>query len=381
MAHEFHPFLIVESPQGDLRNSIFFSEPSFNQMLRLEQKRAERSGKGFLLMLLDLSNLLDESQGRFRALRGIEGVLPCFRDTDIKGWYKKDRVIGIILTEVSVLDDTFKDLVYFKILTHLCDLLGESDAKKIEISLHTFPEDPKNGDADGRYDPNLHPDLGRRTLSNRISLISKRAMDILGSAVALIILSPLLLAIALAIKLTSKGPVLFRQERLGLRGKGFIFLKFRSMYVDCDERAHKDYVERFIQQQESAASRTVDGKVAEVYKLQDDPRITPLGRLLRRTSLDEFPQFINVLRGEMSLVGPRPPIPYEFDFYGVWHRRRILEARPGITGLWQVEGRSSTTFDEMVRFDLRYTREWSLWLDIKILLKTPWVVLTCRGGY
>jgi lipopolysaccharide/colanic/teichoic acid biosynthesis glycosyltransferase len=124
-----------------------------------------------------------------------------------------------------------------------------------------------------------------------------------------------------------------------------------------------------------------NGNTPGVYKLSNDPRITSIGNFLRKTSLDELPQLINVLKGEMSLVGPRPPIPYECELYDIWHRRRLLSVKPGITGLWQVTGRSSTTFDEMVRLDLKYVNEWSLWLDIKLLLKTPCVILTGKGGY
>jgi lipopolysaccharide/colanic/teichoic acid biosynthesis glycosyltransferase len=117
------------------------------------------------------------------------------------------------------------------------------------------------------------------------------------------------------------------------------------------------------------------------YKITKDPRVTPVGHFLRKTSLDELPQFFNVLLGDMSLVGPRPAIPYECEEYDVWHRRRLLEMKPGITGLWQVRGRSATTFDEMVRIDIKYVQEWSLWLDIKIILQTPWVVLKGKGAY
>jgi len=123
-----------------------------------------------------------------------------------------------------------------------------------------------------------------------------------------------------------------------------------------------------------------DGR-AGIYKMSSDPRVTPLGSFLRRTSLDELPQFLNVLKGEMSLVGPRPPIPYEYERYDLWHRRRILEGKPGITGLWQVSGRSTTTFNQMVRMDLKYTKEWSLWLDMKLILQTPWVLLNRKGAY
>jgi lipopolysaccharide/colanic/teichoic acid biosynthesis glycosyltransferase len=123
------------------------------------------------------------------------------------------------------------------------------------------------------------------------------------------------------------------------------------------------------------------GTEATIYKIVNDPRVTPIGRVLRRSSLDELPQFFNVLKGDMSLVGPRPPLPYEFERYSAWHRRRVLEVKPGLTGLWQVYGRSRTNFDEMVRLDLQYARQWSLWLDLKILLKTPVVVIFGTGAY
>ena len=119
----------------------------------------------------------------------------------------------------------------------------------------------------------------------------------------------------------------------------------------------------------------------DTYKIKDDPRVTSLGKVLRKTSLDELPQFINVLKGDMSLVGPRPPIPYECQNYDVWHRRRVMEMKPGITGLWQVEGRSALPFDEAVRMDIRYVREWSLWMDLRIIFKTPLAVLSCKGAY
>jgi lipopolysaccharide/colanic/teichoic acid biosynthesis glycosyltransferase len=181
--------------------------------------------------------------------------------------------------------------------------------------------------------------------------------------------------IAVAVKATTRGPVFFRQERLGLNGKPFSFLKFRSMYTDCDNINHKEYITRLIHDKKSAAVKP------GVFKLTDDPRVTPVGGFLRKTSLDELPQFINVLKGEMSLVGPRPPIPYECELYDIWHRRRLLSCKPGITGLWQVTGRSSTTFDEMVRMDLKYIHEWNLWLDLKILFMTPKVVFSGKGAY
>jgi lipopolysaccharide/colanic/teichoic acid biosynthesis glycosyltransferase len=204
-------------------------------------------------------------------------------------------------------------------------------------------------------------------------------MDIAGSIAALILFSPLFAFIALAIKLTSKGPILFKQERVGRYGLRFTFLKFRSMECDNDARIHREYVKRFISGEADSArvSHTED----VVYKIQSDPRVTRVGKFLRKSSLDELPQFINVLKGDMSLVGPRPPIPYELEGYQIWHRRRLLESKPGITGLWQVNGRSRLKFDDMVRLDLQYAKTWSLWLDVEILLRTPRAVFFGAGAY
>ena len=172
--------------------------------------------------------------------------------------------------------------------------------------------------------------------------------------------------------------MLYRQARLGHYGNKFELLKFRSMRKDCDSRIHQEYVSKFIAGQ--VAGQNGNGS-SPTFKIQGDPRVTGVGRFLRKTSLDEVPQFWNVLVGEMSLVGPRPPLEYEFKAYSPWHRRRVLEIKPGITGLWQVEGRSRTQFDEMVRLDLKYARAWSLWLDLKILARTPAAVVSGDGAH
>jgi len=173
--------------------------------------------------------------------------------------------------------------------------------------------------------------------------------------------------------------VFFRQQRVGQYGQQFSIFKFRSMYANNDHAVHKEYVLKLIADQAERSGG--DGATLGVYKLTNDRRITPLGRFLRRTSLDELPQIINVLLGEMSLVGPRPALPYELAAYQTWHRRRILEAKPGITGLWQVTGRSLVKFDDMVRLDLNYATSWSLWLDLLILLRTPLAVIRGAGAY
>lgn len=212
-------------------------------------------------------------------------------------------------------------------------------------------------------------ELGRITPHRGYRL--KRALDIAGALLALVVFSPLMLLAALAVRLTSPGPVIFRQVRLGAGGVPFVFYKFRSMTANIDDTSHRHYVSNLI-------NGSTDG--GGTFKMKSDPRITRVGRFLRKTSLDEMPQFFNVLKGDMSLVGPRPPIPYEVENYKSWHLRRILEVRPGLTGLWQVEGRSRVSFDDMVRMDIRYTKTCSLVLDIAIILKTFKVVVFCEGA-
>src|SRR5262249_28389654 len=200
--------------------------------------------------------------------------------------------------------------------------------------------------------------------------------DVAGSAARRTGLAPLGLLIAGLVRLTSPGPILSQQRRIGYLGHPFTMLKFRTMYVNADETVHREFVSRFIADGQHAAPPNDTG----LFKLVGDPRVTRLGRFLRKTSLDELPQLWNVFRGDMSLVGPRPPIPYEFERYAVWHRRRVFEAQPGLTGLWQVRGRSRTTFDEIVRLDLRYARTQSLSTDLRILLETPRAVISGKGA-
>jgi lipopolysaccharide/colanic/teichoic acid biosynthesis glycosyltransferase len=178
------------------------------------------------------------------------------------------------------------------------------------------------------------------------------------------------------VKLSSRGPVLFHQMRIGQMLKPFMMCKFRTMYVNADHGIHHNYVSWFITSSDKGQAQDKN----KIFKLTNDPRITPIGHFLRRTSLDELPQLWNVLVGQMSLVGPRPPLWYEVQQYKPWHRHRVMEAKPGITGLWQVTGRSRTTFDEMVRLDLRYAKKKSLWADIKILLATPAAVIKGNGA-
>lgn len=216
--------------------------------------------------------------------------------------------------------------------------------------------------------------LFREPLSSSARLL-KRASDIFIAMIALALLSPIWLLIALLIKLDSKGPIFYLQERVGMDGRLFLFYKFRSMHVNADNQTHKEYQQKFIA---GHAEANLGDATRPAYKLPADPRITRMGGWLRRTSLDEVPQLFNVLVGDMSVVGPRPPIPYEVESYELWHRKR-LDMKPGLTGLWQVSGRNRLPFEEMVKLDLFYIENWSLLLDLKIILRTVLVILRGDG--
>jgi exopolysaccharide biosynthesis polyprenyl glycosylphosphotransferase len=203
----------------------------------------------------------------------------------------------------------------------------------------------------------------------------KRVSDILIASLAIILLLPLWLLIALLIKIDSRGPIFYRQERVGMDGRIFLVYKFRTMRTNSDSEIHREYQKKFIA---GTADANVGDDTKPAYKLRDDPRITRAGQVLRRFSLDEAPQLFNVLRGDMSVVGPRPPIPYEVEAYELWHRKR-LDMKPGVTGLWQVSGRNRLSFEEMVKLDLFYIENWSLLFDMKIILRTVLVLVRGEG--
>jgi lipopolysaccharide/colanic/teichoic acid biosynthesis glycosyltransferase len=228
--------------------------------------------------------------------------------------------------------------------------------------------------------------------------LCKRLIDTVVSLIALIVLMPLMLLVGALIVLESPGPVIFSQKRVGARRRRrhgrteweivtFTFYKFRSMYHNSDPTIHRQFMEAFIrddqekmlQIQENTSAPAANGSKPKVLKLLNDPRITRIGKIIRKTSLDELPQLWNVLKGDMTLVGPRPPIPYEVEEYDGWQRER-LEAIPGLTCLWQVEGRSAVGFDDQVRLDVEYIEKQSLWLDLKILFQTVPAVLAGKGA-
>lgn len=362
---------------SDMMRSIL-PEELFLGMLCLDRKRAERSGRKLFLVLLDAEDAV-KSGGQEILRRVAKAADAARRETDPAGWYKQNCVLGIIFAEFGSPDDqvTTSKLVH-RIREALVLHLTPEDLRQVHLTIHVFGDDSGDQERIGSANPTFYPDLFHQQALKKVSRLSKRAMDVGGSMAALILLSPLFLLIAVLVKLSSKGPVLFKQERLGQLGEKFKCLKFRTMYSGSDPKIHREFMKRVIN---GGHDGRAEGSTRPVYKMTNDPRITRIGRILRRTSLDELPQFLNVLKGDMSLVGPRPPLEYEYKEYDIWHRRRVLEIKPGITGLWQVRGRSRVRFDDMVRLDLQYMREWSLWLDIRILMATPRAVVSGDGAY
>lgn len=313
------------------------------------------------------------------------------------------RVIGVVETQQSELvrDVNYEGVPVIARLEALPEAIRDSGANEVIIA------DPQvSGDAlfevmmrcgrrrgvEFRIAPSLFNCLPRKTEIDQIGVlpmirlfreplssgarILKRTFDILLATLSIVLLSPLWLLVALLIKLDSRGPVFYTQERVGMDGRLFLLYKFRTMVADADPELHREYQRAFIA---GRAEANLGDAQKPAYKLFADPRITRVGKLLRRSSLDEVPQLFNVLMGDMSVVGPRPPIPYEVEAYELWHRKR-LDMKPGLTGLWQVSGRNRLPFEEMVRLDLFYIENWSLLLDLKIILRTGFVMIG-REGY
>jgi lipopolysaccharide/colanic/teichoic acid biosynthesis glycosyltransferase len=358
------------------------SEETFHAMLNRERRRAERSRKPVVLILVDSHAVCKSGSGTAHLERLTSVVSDATRETDIMGWYEEDLVLGVMFTEVNLdVKRPITEVLHSKVMAALRDKLDHRLVSNLVVSVHLIPESWDTHSSDRMADFKILQKHSQKTTKNRLPIIIKRGIDIVGSCLFLFVFSPLLAAIALAIKLGSEGQVIFEQERLGWFGTRFKCLKFRTMYTNSDSKIHRDYVQRLIAGDAAKENGSEAGAEPIVYKITSDPRVTPIGKFLRKTSLDEFPQFWNVLRGDMSLVGPRPALAYEFELYDDWHRRRVFEMKPGITGLWQVSGRSSVCFDDMVRLDLRYSQRWSLWLDLKILLATPRAALKGNGAY
>ena len=341
-------------------------EPLFRDILIREWRRADRFDQSFVLVLVELS-LNATEWGEI--VKRLAALIP---DTDVMGWFEQDRVLGLLWLDRDGSDALAVREVERKVRDEV-DKLTDG-ASRLSISVHV----PQVGEARcGTIlaDPVFEELRGSQGHSGVRDAV-KRMLDIVGSLTLLIVLSPVLALIAVLVKLTSSGPVFFRQDRVGASLKPFTMLKFRTMHVDADHELHRHFVTEFINAGADASPTADSG----LFKIVNDPRVTFLGRALRKASLDELPQLWNVLRGDMSLVGPRPPLSYEVEQYKRWHYRRVLEAKPGITGLWQVAGRSQTNFDDMVRLDLHYVQNQSAWTDIKILLATPRAVISGKGA-
>ncbi len=414
----------------------------FNLLLRREQERSQRSGNPTAYIALELCKERTQSQtlprkdfeNLFNAL--IVLITNNTRFVDIKS-ISDSGAISILLVDTSLegakafiekLVDKFFDYLkgedhprWIKMIRNIsisCFPLGSIETcNRIEgipimvRNLHFEDRPEKKNGKPPETEPNgksEHPPLKANGLAFERNLVlswkahsgvstvslapenvqvdqasyfyvlSKRLMDIGGALAGIILFAPIMLIIAAVIKATSEGPVLFKQERVGLGGANFTFLKFRTMRVNNDDSVHQEYVRKLIEGKEEEINNGSDDN--PVYKLTNDTRITAIGHFLRKTSLDEIPQLFNVLTGTMSLVGPRPPIPYEVAVYQNWHLRRVLDAKPGITGLWQVYGRNKTTFDEMVRLDLQYIQQRSLLFDIELIIRTVTGMLFSKEG-
>jgi lipopolysaccharide/colanic/teichoic acid biosynthesis glycosyltransferase len=340
------------------------------RLLEMERARAERTGQEFSLLTFVLPG---GDEGRRVLPRLAAALFKRVRAIDTVGWLDESQ-IAVLLPETPppgahLLGEEIVDRLAVQGWTVSCKVCAFSKVcrpwtgPRGRAGTDGLVDGPLTGTglAAPEGDEPLEP-----LFAVRLPLW-KRAADLIVSAAGLTVLWPLMLLVSLAVKLSSPGPAIFRQERVGRAGRTFAFLKFRTMHTGNDPSGHRSYV-----------TGLIDSDLP-MNKIEDDPRTFPLGRLLRKTSLDELPQLINVLRGEMSLVGPRPCLPYEAAEYSRWHARRF-DLLPGMTGLWQVSGKNDRTFREMIRLDLAYARSLSPWRDLKILFLTPLAVLGGLGG-
>ena len=365
---------ILPNPITSRHAQNFLSEELFRSALIRERKRADRFDQVFALVTVEAAK--GQSPEASALLQRVAAAMSAAtRETDLVGWLESDATIGVMLPEIVAPAADLAPAIEARILRDLAARFGAEAMAKLTVRLHVHSGLAANS---AQALPGSDPLVAEIQLARRRATVReflKRMLDVVASLAMLVLLSPVFLVLAVLVRLTSPGPVLFKQTRIGEMAKPFTMLKFRSMQAKAAPGIHQQFVTDFIK---SGGKGQPGGE--SFFKIKSDPRITPIGLFLRKTSLDELPQLWNVLRGEMSLVGPRPPLQYELEQYRSWHWRRVLEAKPGMTGLWQVEGRSRTTFDEMVRLDLRYVRNRSLWTDIRILLATPRAVVTGKGA-
>lgn len=347
---------------------------AFHILLRFAQTRVRDAGINLIPTLVVGTNA--EAEQTVRELR----------DRRDLGY----RLIGVVRAGGDVVGELEPEIVGS--FDDLASLIRELEIQEVIITDTSIPSERlfdammrvgRKQRVEFRFAPSLFDLLPQKTSVEQIGVLPmvrlfreplsdverfiKRASDIVISSITIVLLTPVWLILSLIVKRSSPGPVMFRQERVGMDGRIFLCYKFRTMHADSDDTPHRDAYRKNIEGDDAAnagdESKPVFGKV------KNDSRVTSSGRWLRRSSLDELPQLFNVLKGDMSIVGPRPPIPYEVEEYDLWHRKR-LDMKPGITGLWQVSGRNRLTFEEMVRTDLYYIENWSLWLDLKIVFLT-----------
>jgi lipopolysaccharide/colanic/teichoic acid biosynthesis glycosyltransferase len=358
-----------DAPASAVHGAVYFDVLPKQQFLRevsREKRRADRSKAPLSLATVHCAPADAAECSDAHAI--LHRIGQCKRQTDLVGYLEPCRIVVLLPETTAEGAQRFAR-----------KLRERTTGLDFAVDTASYPHALFDGLAEEGERPGLATMPAAEAMrSAPAGYPGKRVLDVVGALVAIVLFAPLIALTALGIKATSPGPVIFKQARLGRGGVPFTFYKFRSMVVSGDDRIHRQYVRSLIEGCSDTVNQGSPG--TPFYKLKADPRITPVGRFIRKTSIDELPQLFNVLKGEMSLVGPRPPLPYEVEKYQWWHARRVLESTPGITGLWQVEGRSRTTFDEMVRLDLQYIRDCSLTLDLKILLRTVRAVLRCDGA-
>lgn len=401
----------------------------FRQEIRREVHRSDRFGGQFTLLLLDVAQGGEDRDGRWSWLNELAGIVGrAARKSDTAGWFRDaDGLrLGILLHQADsksihrVITGIHGQFAPRPEATPRAGAIAGEPRGAPALSCEVFPyPDPhpeqaedrtdqlvmfepapavdsapasgagpngsngSNGSANGAArlidapEPIAGPDWIRLRSSAALAGVSvprgKRILDVIGSAFGLTLLSPVLALVAILVKLTSRGPVFFRQERVGRHGRPFELIKFRTMANNFDSSGHKKYLGRLIGDEERNSDEA--GEAPMIKQDSENRSITPLGRFLRKTYLDELPQLINVFRGDMSLVGPRPCLPYEAEKYHQWHRRRF-DCVPGMTGLWQVSGKNRLTFRQMIRHDINYSRRSSVGFDLRIILRTPATILT-----
>ena len=342
----------------------------FRKIIDRERARANRTGEIFSLVVY----ILKGRREKHETLRLLADTLSSsIRSIDAAGWLDSQH-IGVLLPETDSLGaERFAKKINYE--THSLQLLSNYEIFTYPSETLTNPENISPKEENKRTQihwDGLHILHSQRQPDYMFCLtrrLLKRSFDCVAATICLLLLSPVFLFVSVFIKLVSPGPIFFKQQRIGYGGHPFTFLKFRTMQQGADNSEHQAYLATLINGDQ-------DKKDADkpMTKLEHDPQIIPGGNVLRKSCVDELPQLFNVLHGEMSLVGPRPPIPYEVKEYHSWHRGRF-EALPGMTGLWQVSGKNRLSFKEMVRLDIRYAKDRSLWMDIKIIFRTPLAIL------